>query len=344
MKPNDNNRSRFFSQNVLYVVLTGIGSIPIFLFMLAVVKSVGFPEDEATTLAFTLVVIAGVYIGRFIARIWAFRLEKIRPRLFVSLSLLATGLLAWLFFYAEFPLRDRFALAILLFGLPLFAVSIIAGILIKLARAVAQKQIAEAKSMAAHSASELQLLQSQISPHFLFNTLNNMYGLSITQHEKIPQLLLKLSDLLRYSVYEANKQFVPLADEMAYINNYIEFEKMRIGDRLSLSTDFEDFTSGSAKVAPMMLIVFIENAFKHSRDTTDEKIYIHISAKSWSNRILFSVVNSYRPEERKKDEGSSGLGLENVKKRLELLYPMDHHLVIEDSENTYKVMLQIKMK
>lgn len=335
---------KFPSKNLVYLILTGIACIPVFLFMIIVVKRVGFPEDEAMTFAFTLVFVGGVYIGRYIGSIWAFRLESIRPRLFISLSLLGTGLLIWLFFYAEFPLRDRYSLGVLLFGMPLFAVSIITGIIIKLARAVGQRQVAEAKTRAAHSESELQLLQSQISPHFLFNTLNNMYGLSITQHEKLPQLLLKLSDLLRYSVYEANKPFVPVSDELAYINNYIEFEKMRIGDRLALSTDFEDFGGSSARIAPMMLIVFVENAFKHSKNSTNEKIYIHISVKTWSNRILFSVVNSYNPLERKKEEGSSGVGLENVKKRLEMLYPMDHHLVIEDTDNTYKVMLQIKVK
>lgn len=333
-----------FSKKFLYTLLAGIASIPVFFFITTFVRSAGFPEDEAVSFAFTVVSVAGVIVGRYIGQIWALRMEKIPTKIFVILSLVGLVLTFWLFFYAQFPLRDRYALGMLLFGLPLFAVSIIVAIVIKLTLAVGQKQLTEAKSMAAHSASELQLLQSQISPHFLFNTLNNMYGLSITQHEKIPPLLLKLSDLLRYSVYEANKTFVPINDEIAYINNYIEFERIRIGERLALSVDLEDFASSSARIAPMMLVVFIENAFKHSRNTTNDKIYIHISMKSWNDRILFSVVNSYDADERRKETGSGGFGLENVKKRLELLYPSDHHLVIEDSSNTYKVMLQIKMK
>ena len=190
----------------------------------------------------------------------------------------------------------------------------------------------------------MQLLQSQISPHFLFNTLNNMYGLSITQHEKIPALLLKLSDLLRYSVYDANKAYVPVKDELAYINNYIDFEKMRIGERLSLTTDFEDFSTMTAKIAPMLLIVFIENAFKHSKNSTNDHIFIHITLKTWSNRLLFTCVNSYSSGQSKAMNEHSGFGLENAKKRLELLYSTEHHLVIEESDDTYKVMLQLKIK
>ena len=94
----------------------------------------------------------------------------------------------------------------------------------------------------------------------------------------------------------------------------------------------------------MLMVVFVENAFKHSKNSTDS-VFIHMSLKTWENRILFSVVNSYSERERRKENDEhSGLGLENVKKRLELLYPGEHHLVIEDTNSTYKVMMQLKMK
>jgi sensor histidine kinase YesM len=342
-----NTKQRFpgiFVGNATYLFVAGLLAIPVFLILQMFVSSMRIPEDEAVTFVFTVLVVAGAFIGRYLAAMWAFRLEKIPTRLFIALGLLSTGLIIWMFFYAAFPLRDRPFISLLLFGLPLFAVSIIFGSIVKLTRTITKRQIAEARMSAAHSASELQLLQSQISPHFLFNTLNNMYGLSITQHEKIPQLLLKLSDLLRYSVYDASKKFVPVADELSYIVNYIEFEKMRIGDRLGLTVDFEDFSASDAKIAPMLLVNFVENAFKHSKNTTSESIFIHISLKTWENQLLFSIVNSYNPNERKADKDHSGLGMENVKKRLGLLYPSDHHLVIEDADNTYKVMLQLKMK
>lgn len=331
-------------RRLLNILIFGIACIPLFMFMMMFVKSAGFPEDEAMAFAFTVLFVTGVFVGRYLAMMWSTRYAKIPTKLFVIALITAVLLLFWLFFYAQFPMRDRLALGMLLFGLPLFAFSFLVGALYKLTTEINRRQLADATSMAAHSASELQLLQSQISPHFLFNTLNNMYGLSITQHERLPPLLLKLSELLRYSVYDASKSFVPINDELNYIKNYIEFEKMRIGDRLALSIDIEDFGDSHAMIAPMLLIVFIENAFKHSKNSLNDKIYVHISMKTWGNRILFSIVNSYNANERLPENDHSGLGLENAKKRLELLYASDHHLVIEDSDNTYKVMLQIKMK
>jgi LytS/YehU family sensor histidine kinase len=225
-------------------------------------------------------------------------------------------------------------------------ISLSLGALIKIVHAISENQLKEAKTMAAHSKSELHLLQSQLSPHFLFNTLNNMYGLSITDHEKIPALLLKLSELLRYSVYDATEIYVPLKDEVAYINNYIEFEKIRIGNRLVLTTEIEEVIVPEIKIAPMLLIVFIENAFKHSKNTIDEKIYIDIKLKTWGNSILFSVKNSYGSEESEKStiNKSSGFGLDNVSKRLNLLYTGEHELNIKKDNSFYNVILQLKMK
>jgi LytS/YehU family sensor histidine kinase len=218
--------------------------------------------------------------------------------------------------------------------------------MIKVMHAVTQNQLTEAKSQAAHSQSELNLLQSQLSPHFLFNTLNNLYGLSITDHQKIPPLLLKLSELLRYSVYDASEIYVPLRNEMAYIKNYIEFEKIRIGDRLVLSTDLEEMIDPEAKIAPMLLIVFIENAFKHSKNTASPEIFVNISLKTWGSSILFSVRNSYGREEEENNmlNRNGGVGLPNVNKRLELLYPNAHELNVRNDELFYTVELQLKMK
>jgi len=343
MNSNTPDRRGNFFGNFRYILIAGIIAIPVFLLMLALMKRLDIAEEEAASTGSTIMFIGGLFIGRYIGGILAYRMDNYPRRLLISLSLLSLGLLLWIFFYSEFPLRGRPSLGILLLIMPIVALSVIAGLVVKVVRSITQKQLYEAKSSAAHSASELQLLQSQISPHFLFNTLNNMYGLSITQHEKIPPLLLKLSDLLRYSVYDATKTYVPVKDELAYINNYIDFERMRIGDRLMLTTDFEDFNATNAKVAPMLLIVFIENAFKHSKNSANDSIFVHISLKTWGNRLLFTCVNSYSKGQDNIDE-HSGLGLENTKKRLELQYPNDYHLAIEDSDDTYKVMLQLKMK
>jgi LytS/YehU family sensor histidine kinase len=243
-------------------------------------------------------------------------------------------------------LHGRVAINLILFWLPFAVCSLAVGMLIKIVRAYTENRLREAQAAAAQNKSELHLLQSQLSPHFLFNTLNNMYGLSLTEHEKIPPLLLKLSDLLRYTVYEATEVFVPLKDEVNYINNYIAFEQIRLGERLVLSIDIEPVTGTDIKIAPMLLIVFIENAFKHSRNSAAQQIFITISLKIWGNLILFSVQNSKGKdkEERSEMDKHSGFGLASVTKRLELLYPGEHQLSIENTDEQYTVMLQLKKK
>jgi len=207
-----------------------------------------------------------------------------------------------------------------------------------------QSQLQEAQSIAEHTRSELGILQSQLSPHFLFNTLNNLYGISISQHEKIPPLLLKLSDLLRYSVYESKELMVPLKDEITYIRNYIEFEKLRIGERLTLNTDLDSVEDHQVKIAPMLFIVFIENAFKHSKNTPEEKIFIDISLRVNNDSVLFSVKNSYHKaiDNHNIQLKNSGLGLENVTKRLELQYPHKYILKTEDDGKIYSINLELK--
>lgn len=335
----------FFGKR-LYIFLAGIGSIPVFLGANSFVRTLHVHEDEAISTAATICFFAGIFIGRYIAQIWTERMKAIPVALLVGLFFLIVASIAWLFFHADFPLRDRDALNLLLFWLPFVFISLSIGMLIKMARSITQKQLMEARTTAAQSQSELHLLQSQLSPHFLFNTLNNLYGLSITQHEKIPALLLKLSDLLRYSVYDANESFVPLKDELAYIDNYIEFEKIRIDDKLMLTMDIEQIDNANIKIAPMLLIVFIENAFKHSKETGAQQIFIYISLKTWGNSILFTVKNTH--SKIKGDNAvvnkNSGFGMSNAVKRLELLYPNDHRLDIQSDDDFYTVLLQLHIK
>jgi LytS/YehU family sensor histidine kinase len=148
------------------------------------------------------------------------------------------------------------------FGIPLVVLFLSLGVFLASSRETLRRQMKEAEIADKQNESELELLRSQISPHFLFNTLNNLYGLSITQHEKIPSLIVKLSDLLRYSVYNTKQSFVLLSDELSYIHNYIDLEKIRVGERLVLNMHIEEQT-GDIRIAPLLLIVFIENAFKH---------------------------------------------------------------------------------
>ncbi|SEB05629.1 sensor histidine kinase [Pedobacter hartonius] len=335
-----------FFGNYLYIFLSLLVSVPIFLAIESYVKPLGVHEDEAVSFASTVCFILGVFAGRYISQFWSATLKSLPKMEVLGLATLIVICIGWLFFHADFPLEGRTGINLMLFWVPFAMISILSGILIKVIHSVTENQLQEAQSIATHSKSELHLLQSQLSPHFLFNTLNNMYGLSITDHQKIPDLLLKLSELLRYSVYDATETYVPLKDELTYISNYIEFEKIRIGDRLALSTDVEEIGNANIKIAPMMLIVFIENAFKHSKNTTDQQIFIDIKLKTWGNSILFSVRNSYGKEEQETTHfnKNSGLGLANVSKRLELLYSNAHMINIQSDALYYNVDLQLKMK
>jgi hypothetical protein len=335
----------FFGNN-LYLLLACFSGIPIFIAIHPYVESIGINDDEAVSFAATVFFILGVFSGRYISQVWSAGLTKLPVPFTFFIAILITTSVAWLFFHADFPLQGRAAINLVLFWIPFILVSVALGVLIKVVHAVTKNQLIAAQSDAAHSKSELNLLQSQLSPHFLFNTLNNLYGLSISDHQKIPQLLLKLAELLRYSVYDATEVYVPLKNEMAYIQNYIDFEKIRIGDRLVLTTEIEEMLPSEIRIAPMLLIVFIENAFKHSRNTASPEIFVDIKLKVWGNSILFLVKNSFgiEKEENNMLSKSGGIGLANVGKRLELLYPNGHELLVKSDERFYSVELRLNIK
>lgn len=288
---------------------------------------------------------ACVYTGRWICKTWFLRNKLIQFSIFTVLEFIVLLYAGKLLLNTLLQLNqkniDEFFFAIA----PLFIFGMLLGIFTPMIRALIKKQVEEAKKHSDQKEAELNLLQSQLSPHFLFNTLNNLYALSITQHEKMPVLLLKLSELLRYSVYETTQQFIPLKDEVRYIKNYISFEEIRIGDRLNLTVGMEEVMENQVRIAPMLLIVFIENAFKHSKNSLDKSIFIDISLKITNGKIILSIINSCSDlKEKRGIQTDGGLGLVNVKKRLQLLYPNEHSLNEEIAENRYSVKLQLITK
>jgi len=338
------SNASFFGSKT-YIILAAMISVPIWIVINAYVRSIQVGEDEAVSTATTVFFILGIFSGRYASHILVSAKTRYPLNLIFGLSAAATACIAWLFFHADFPLNGRVFINLMLFWLPLLALSVIIGMLVKVVHSVTQNQLSEAQKEAAQRKSELGLLQSQLSPHFLFNTLNNLYGIAITDHQKMPALLLKLSELLRYSVYDAGEVYVPLKNELDYIRNYIEFEKIRLEDRLVLTTDIEDIIDTNIKIAPMLLIVFIENAFKHSRNTASPEIFVDISIRTWGSSLLFSVRNSYGKEKEENSmlSKSGGMGLPNVTKRLELLYPGTHELNVRSDERFYTVELQLKI-
>ena len=327
----------------LHLLISAIASIPVFWAAVTYMNMFRVGEPEAVATAVTISFFGFVYTGRYLVVKWRNSIPLSLKNQYTVLGGIVGWAMLFLLIYPNFnPLHSMPGINLLMYWLPFIVLSLALGMLIKLVR-MNENALEDARITASQSQSELKLLQSQISPHFLFNTLNNLYGISLTRHEKIPPLLLKLSELLRYSVYEAKELFAPLSDELAYINNYIDFEKIRVGDRLIINTDIVEEVEG-LQIAPMVLIIFVENAFKHSKNSTDQNIYIDIELKTWANSILFSVKNSYQENQEKGVDKYSGFGLDNVRKRLDLLYPGKYDLKTEVKDDFYKVMLQLKVK
>ena len=186
--------------------------------------------------------------------------------------------------------------------------------------------------------SNLQLLKSQLSPHFLFNAMNSLYSLSLKKSEELPNAILTFSDLLRYNTYDSAADYVNVEKEMEYLHNYIKIQKLRVAEGSTISFSEEIDGNASVKIAPMILVPFVENAFKHGRSaegTVDIAIRICVTASEIdffiSNKIFASGTKDF----------AHGIGIQNVKTRLQLIYGPKHHLEIQEMETEYKVALKI---
>ncbi len=186
--------------------------------------------------------------------------------------------------------------------------------------------------------SELNSLKSQINPHFLFNTLNNIYSLSLDNSSKTPEMILKLSELMRYIIYDCRQITVPLRKEIEFIQNYISLEQLRLGEQMQVY--FESEITDDINIAPLLFINFVENAFKHSSKSNDSHIKIKLNQTSKSS-ICFKVENSKEADSNHEFNPYSGIGLENVRKRLDLLYPKCHTLEIEKKATIFSINLTI---
>lgn len=196
---------------------------------------------------------------------------------------------------------------------------------------------------AAIQESELQFLKSQINPHFLFNNLNNLYAYAIEQSDKTPTIILELSSVLRYMLYDCQAAFVPLAKELEQLTNFTRLSELQIEERGVVDLNIGDIPGGY-QIAPLILIVFIENAFKHSQSSQSDKIRIHIRVQTTADGQLdFRCENSFDPTSNT-EQLDRGIGLANVRKRLALLYPEQHRLDIEQTNERFRVHLRLKLQ
>ncbi len=219
-----------------------------------------------------------------------------------------------------------------------FILAFLGSSLVEIARFANKKEKEVISSQKEKLEAELRFLRSQVNPHFLFNALNNIYSLTITQATQAPQSVMQLSEVLRYMVYYANEDKVPLKSEINYIENYIHLMLLKDSKGMDVEVDL-DRSAPDLQIAPLLFIPFVENAFKHSKIETSETSFIKITLKVNKDIIVFKVVNNIPRNGFTKDK-EGGIGLENVKKRLALLYPGKRHdLKINITQDQYSVHL-----
>lgn len=189
---------------------------------------------------------------------------------------------------------------------------------------------------------ELNFLRAQTNPHFLFNTLNNLYGLARKKSDKTPEAILKLSKIMRFMLYECREPRIQIAGEMLVIKDYIELEKLRYSDRLQVHYQEEVDNSGTL-IAPLLLLPFVENSFKHGAHSSTGLAEIKIFLLLKRNILNFSVENTFEPDSTRRDPSRIGIGMSNEIRQLELVYPGRHKLKTTQEEGWYKTFLSIDL-
>ncbi|MFC1492410.1 sensor histidine kinase [candidate division KSB1 bacterium] len=190
--------------------------------------------------------------------------------------------------------------------------------------------------------SELSVLKAQINPHFLLNTFNSLYSLSLKNSPEIPEIILKYSDMMKYILTKVSSDRVELDQELYFINNYISIQKLRFSDKCDITFSVEGKTGGKL-IAPMVLFPFVENSFKHGIGTSNSDSFIKISLNAEESTLRLAVVNSIPKNLINNDEASLKTGLINVEKRLKITYDSKYDLTIQKTEEIYSVQLEIEL-
>jgi LytS/YehU family sensor histidine kinase len=259
-----------------------------------------------------------------------------------------------LFFYLFVPTIKYVVWNFFVFNLPVFIFIVITSTAFRLIRDRIEENQRNKERETENLKTELSFLRSQVSPHFMFNVLNNMVALARKKSDALEPSLIKLSQLLRYMLYETDEDKVLLEKEVEYLQSYIELQKQRFGKNIQINTCFQHIENGYT-IEPMLLIPFVENAFKHGTgfisvskaEGSDQVLYhaaeITISLKVEKGVLKFSVQNRYNENTVETKDKTSGIGLSNVKRRLNLLYHNNHSLVIEKKDGWFTVDLQLNL-
>jgi LytS/YehU family sensor histidine kinase len=249
------------------------------------------------------------------------------------------------FKYAGFPevqaqiVHNQFTFFI--FAFLVISASTVSKIIVDWARQLKEQQALETQTMQ----SELRFLKSQINPHFLFNTLNNLYALTLKKSDQAPEIVIKLSEMMRYMLYECNEKAVLLSKEINYIKNFIDLESIRQGKNVEINLEVKGEIS-EQMIAPLIFIPFLENAFKHGLNNHITQGFVNIFLELKGNTIYFFIENSKPenvPQQRPNAPRSGGIGLVNIHRRLKLIYPDQYDLKIRNTPKTYSVELTLQL-
>ncbi len=225
-------------------------------------------------------------------------------------------------------------------GMPIFT-SFIGSALFEIAAFANRKQQEAVLYKSEKLEAEIKFLKSQINPHFLFNALNNIYTLTLLKSDNAPDHLLKLSGMLRYMLHDCKAEKVPLHKEIAYLQNFIDLQMLKDSSGLNVKVHFDE-SRPNLNMAPLLLIPFVENAFKHSKIEDLANGWITIDLRTGEHHIEFEVENSLSAHNAAKD-AVGGIGLHNVRRQLELLYPGRHLLEISEKDGVFRVFLRVEL-
>ena len=311
--------------------------VSFFIYQVTSFRGGELPLDRVVTIASTQIVFAAicaylnyfVFLPRFLKRrnVWLYLAEFIIPFLlimFIRIYLeryFADGLART----AEYVYSTRFTVQVITTNFFIVIFVAMLRFAIEWLEFEAKKNEVENEKLTA----ELNFLKAQINPHFLFNTLNNLYYLAYSKSENTTEVIAKLSQMMRYMIYDTNQPKVLLNKEIEYMRNYISLERLRLNDQIPIKFDVTGDTE-NVWISPLIFITFLENAFKHGVSNSNPKAWVNIAIRLQGRECIYTVENSRTTDQRDGNE-KSGIGLQNVKRRLELSYPGKYKLLTEDT-------------
>ncbi|PAJ76017.1 hypothetical protein CJF42_01910 [Pseudoalteromonas sp. NBT06-2] len=334
------NAIGYFSKTLKWVTchrfaisfVIALGMLPVF----SETHYIAWINNLSIALIYALLLLNVVQIAQ--KKLHPFRLNKTNQRFYLVYALFVTVLFLFIPTVEDIdPYGTRFQLQILCFlMLGHLAFSWLFG------QWQLLKELNNQKTEA-----ELMHLKSQVNPHFFFNTLNSLYGLTLEKSDIAPSIILKLSEIMRYSIYQAEKERVPLQSELTYLNNFIQLQQLRFVQRVEVETSI-DVDNVNQAIAPLLLINLLENAYKHGVESMSEKSWINLSITLDSGSFTFHLSNNISADKEEVIKAvpakeDSGLGLRNLTKRLELIYPQKHQLTISNHNEVFDVSLCIQL-